>query len=66
MTATLEEWQSLSLFLQSNLLRVYLVDVDSHGNRCHPVPPPIKTKKGEGEIVEVNYLATYLNQMNLT
>ena len=77
-TTTLSEWINqasisrkgdpvmASLFLQSNLLRVYLVDVDSHGNRCHPVPPPIKKKKGEGEIDDVDFLARYLNHMDLT
>ena len=56
---------SASLYLQSNLLRTYLVEVNPSGNRCHPVPPP-KKKKEEGEIGGVDFLAEFLGQMDLS
>ena len=78
-TTTLSEWIKeasnsrkrgdpvmASLFLQSNLLRTYLVEVNPTGNRCHPVPPPTKKKKGEGEIDDVDFLAEFLEEMDLS
>ena len=55
---------SASLYLQGNLLRTYLVEVNPTGNRCHPVPPP-KKKKEEGAIGGVDFLAEWLREMDL-
>ena len=77
-TTTLDEWikaaaisrkeggdrVSASLYLQGNLLRTYLVEVNPSGNRCHPVPPP-KKKKEEGGIGGVDFLAEWLREMDL-
>ncbi len=77
-TTTLDEWIKAaaisrqeggdrvraSLYLQNNLLRTFLVEVNPSGNRCHPVPPP-KKKKEEGGIGGVDFLAEWLREMDL-
>ena len=77
-TTTLDEWikaaaisrqeggdrVSASLYLQNNLLRTFLVEVNPSGNRCHPVPPP-KKKKEEGGIGGVDFLAEWRREMDL-